>query len=298
MRRHRAGSADAHTARPSLPSNCAGGIDTQPLIHAGPSQPGAGAEPRLLPGDPACPAAAAATTKAQGRMIDVKPLSGGTRERGAGGRVSEPTTPPTTPGAAPRGRRGSSGTSLPPGPREPFLLGALRVMREGESRFEVLRRRYGDMFTLRVPSLGNVVALTDPELVKQILTADPAVLEAGEGNRPLGIVVGPRSLLLLDGAEHLEQRKLLLPQLHGAGLESYSGPIEELAEEMIDRWPVGRQFPVLPHMQALTLEIIMRVVFGIEEESRLAALRPTLRRLLSLARSREVYVRYLLRGMG
>jgi long-chain acyl-CoA synthetase len=171
-------------------------------------------------------------------------------------------------------------------------------MREGESRFETLRHLYGDVFTLRVPSLGNVVALTDPELVKQVLTADPAVLEAGEGNRPLGIVVGPRSLLLLDGPEHIEQRKLLLPQLHGAGLDRYSGPIGELAEEMLDRWPLDRQFPVLPHMQALTLEIIMRVVFGVEEESRLAALRPKLRRLLALARSREVYVRYLLRGVG
>jgi long-chain acyl-CoA synthetase len=224
-------------------------------------------------------------------MVDTKPLA-----RRVVGSVPEPSASRTP--APRRGRQRPPGTSLPPGPREPFLLGALRVMREGESRFETLRERYGDVFTLRVPSLGNVVALTDPELVKQILTADPAVLEAGEGNRPLGIVVGPRSLLLLDGSEHLEQRKLLLPQLHGARLDRYNAPIEELTEQVIDRWPLGQQFPVLPEMQALTLEIIMRVVFGIEEESRLAALRPKLRRLLSLARSREVYVRFLLRGLG
>ncbi len=228
-------------------------------------------------------------------MIGLEPLLGGTRGRADG--------PPIVPGlpTAPRPARppgGAAKTSLPPGPREPFLLGAWRVLREGESRLDDLRERYGDAFTLRVPTLGPVVALTDPELVKQVLTADPAVLEAGAGNRPLGIVVGRRSVMLLDGAEHLDMRKLLLPQLHGTRLERYSETIEELAEEMVDRWPLQRQFPVLPHMQALTLEVIMRVVFGVEDERRLQELRPTLRRLLALVGSRGIYLRYPLRRLG
>jgi long-chain acyl-CoA synthetase len=211
---------------------------------------------------------------------------------------SSATPPRAVPSVRLPRRAQQPGTSLPPGPREPFVLGALRVLREGESRFDIMRRRYGDIFTLRVPSLGNVVALTDPELVKQVLTADPTALEAGEGNRPLGVVVGRNSLLLLDGAEHLAMRKLLLPQLHGAELERHSGLIAQLTEEMVERWPLERPFAAWPEMQALTLEVIMRVVFGIEEERRRAALRPTLRRLLSLVGSREVYVRYALRGLG
>ncbi|HXB66296.1 MAG TPA: cytochrome P450 [Solirubrobacteraceae bacterium] len=212
------------------------------------------------------------------------------------------TAPHPTGVAAPavrlRRRTRQPGTSLPPGPREPFVLGVVRMLREGEGRFDVLRRRYGDMFSLRVPSLGNVVALTDPELAKQVLTADPAVLEAGEGNLPLGVVVGGNSLLLLDGAEHLAMRKLLLPQLHGGELERQGESIARLTEEMIERWPLNRPLAAWPQMQELTLEVIMRVVFGIQEESRLTALRPTLRRLLSMVRSRGMYVRYALRDLG
>src|SRR5207245_575702 len=134
------------------------------------------------------------------------------------------------------------------------------------------------MFSLRVPGLGDVVVVTDPELIRQTLTGDPEVLEAGEGNEPLKVVLGDRSLLLLDGAEHMAQRKLLLPPFHGANLTPYRDLIGELADEALDRMPLGWPFAALPHMQALTLEIIMRVVFDINDRARLEELRPLLRR--------------------
>ena len=188
--------------------------------------------------------------------------------------------------------------SLPPGPRGPFVYHMLRALVGGVPYVARWRERYGDLFTLHVPSIGCVVAVTDPELVKQALTGDPEVLEAGEGNRPLEIAVGPRSLLILDGTEHLSQRKLLLPPFHGAALDQYRDLIGRLADEALDRMPVGKPFGLLPRMQELTLEIIMQVVFGIEDERRLAELRPRLRRLLALATSPQIYPRYALRAVG
>ena len=111
-----------------------------------------------------------------------------------------------TTAAAPRS------TSLPPGPRDPFMaLQVVRLLLQRDAYLGALRRRYGDLFSLRVPGIGKVVVVSEPELIRQVLTGDPAVLEAGEGNEPLAVVLGSRSLLLLDGAEHLTQRRLVLP---------------------------------------------------------------------------------------
>src|SRR5207253_2458380 len=135
-----------------------------------------------------------------------------------------------------RGGRGvRSRSALPPGPRDPFMaLQVARLLLQRDRYLGRLRSRYGDMFSLRVPGLGDVVVVTDPELIRLTLTGDPEVLEAGEGNEPLEVVLGDRSLLLLDGAEHLSQRKLLLPPFHGANLARYRELIGELADQALD----------------------------------------------------------------
>jgi len=195
---------------------------------------------------------------------------------------------------APTVRRG-----LPPGPRDPFMgLQVARLLIQRDSYLATLRRRHGDLFSLRVPGIGDVVIVTDPDLVRQVLTGDPAILEAGEGNRPLELVLGRRSLLLLDGAEHLSQRKLLLPPFHGTNLAGYRELIEELADHALDDLPLGQPFALLPHMQALTLEIILRVVFDIQDRERLEELRPRLRRVLALVTSHQVIPRFVLRRFG
>jgi cytochrome P450 len=138
--------------------------------------------------------------------------------------------------------------------------------------FAACARRYGDPFTLQFPGLGAFVILSAPELVKQVFTADPDVLHAGEANIILEPVVGRHSVLLLDGKEHLRQRRLLLPPLHGERMHAYAQLMVEVAEAMLDRMPVGQPFALHPHMQWATLQVILRAVFGLGEGARMQEL--------------------------
>jgi cytochrome P450 len=122
--------------------------------------------------------------------------------------------------------------------------------------------------------------LSNPDHIKQVFTGDPRVFHAGEGNRILLPVLGEHSLLLLDEDAHMEQRKLLLPPLHGQRMQRYGELMSEIAAEEIDRWPSGEPYPLRPRMQAITLEIVLRAVFGLEQGDRLESLRGELRGLL------------------
>jgi cytochrome P450 family 135 len=156
--------------------------------------------------------------------------------------------------------------------------------------------RFGDVFTLRIFHEGTWVVLSHPDHVKHVFTGDPGVFHAGEGNRILLPVLGPHSVLLLDGDAHLEQRKLLLPPFHGKRMQRYGELMARIAGEEIDRWPVGEPYRLRPRMQAMTLEIILRAVFGLEEGERLERLRSELRRLLDMVTSRATLVFPILLG--
>jgi len=139
------------------------------------------------------------------------------------------------------------------------------------------------MFTLEV-SRGRVVVLSsDPAVAREVLSGDPSLLFAGEGNVVLRPLLGPRSVLLLDGPEHLRQRRLLLPPFHGERMRAYGERMAAIAAEQVARWPRGAPFVVRDSMQAITLEVILRVVFGVEEPARVAALAAPLRELLDAA---------------
>jgi cytochrome P450 len=155
--------------------------------------------------------------------------------------------------------------ALPPGPRLPALAQLLEYTFRPLPFFDRCIRRYGDLFTLRMFGLGDFVLVGSPELVKQVFTADAETLRAGSANGIIEPLVGPRSVLLLDGPEHLRQRRLLMPPLHGERMQAYAGLIAEVTNAVIDRWPVGEPFSLHPHMQAITLEVIMRAVFGVDE---------------------------------
>jgi cytochrome P450 len=170
----------------------------------------------------------------------------------------------------------------------------LAYLLQGERFIERCRRRYGNTFTLRITGLGTVVVLSEPEDIEATFKAGPDVLEAGSGNRPIKILLGSNSLLVLDGADHLRQRKLLLPPFHGGRLPLYRELIDALAEDDLDSWPIGEPFAVLPHMQRLTLEIIVRVVFGSEDPE----LRDRIGYLVRFAATDEPGVRYALRKLG
>jgi cytochrome P450 family 135 len=142
--------------------------------------------------------------------------------------------------------------------------------------------RYGDIFTLKIVGEGTWVVLADPEAVKQVFTGDPRVFHAGEGNQLLEPLLGPSSLLVLDDKPHMSQRKLLLPPFHGERMKAYAGTMAEIAEREIASWPTGTPYKLRPRMQELTLEIILRTVFGAREGEGLADLRDALRHFLAL----------------
>jgi cytochrome P450 len=172
-------------------------------------------------------------------------------------------------------------SSLPPGPRLPrfvqtlgFILGAARYL-------QWARRRYGDVVTMSTLFDSRFVMVFEPEIVKQVFKGPPEQLRAGEANALLGPILGERSVLLLDGAEHLRHRRLMLPTFHGQRMKAYESIMREAADREIDAWPVGEPFELLPSMQALTLDVIMRAVFGVAEGRRYDDLRAALRDMLA-----------------
>ena len=151
---------------------------------------------------------------------------------------------------------------------------------------ERCRRRYGDFFTVRFV-IGSVVWIADPNVIKQVFTGSSDTLHAGEANAPpLEPIMGKHSVLLLDGAEHMRQRKLMLPSFHGERMQSYGELIVDVTEREIERWPVGRQFKLRERTQEITLEIIMRAVFGIRESERLALFHERLGNMLDIGTDR------------
>jgi hypothetical protein len=175
--------------------------------------------------------------------------------------------------------------TLPPGPRMPAVLQTLGNWKRPTPFLTRARRRYGDAFTMRLLGAPVFVVISDPEQIKQIFQAPPEVLHPGEGASILEPVVGPNSVILLDEAPHLEQRKLLLPAFHGERMQRLAGLMGELTEREIDSWPRDEVIALHPRLQGLTLEVILHAVFGLGRGTRLDALRGLLTELLSFADS-------------
>ena len=173
---------------------------------------------------------------------------------------------------------------LPPGPPLPTPLQTAIWSRQARRLLYACQDRYGDIFTIRVAYEGTWVMLADPEAIKQVFTGDPKVFHAGEGNEILAPLVGRNSLLVLDEKRHMGQRRLLLPPFHGERMQGYGQTMGEIAEREIGTWPTGTPYALRPRMQALTLEIILRTVFGVgeAEAGKLADLREALREFLDL----------------
>src|SRR3954447_4123473 len=177
-----------------------------------------------------------------------------------------------------------SSRDLPPGPRWPALLQSVGLMRFRHQFVPAMHRRYGDVFTVRVmPNGMPLVLFTKPEHAKEIFAGDPEVFHAGKANAVLGPIMGEHSLLLLDGSEHRRARKLLMPAFNGAALHGYQAVVSRLAKDEVDRWTPGVPFRSLDRMNALTLEVIMRVVFGVTDDARLARLRPLVNRTVDVS---------------
>src|SRR6185437_13406747 len=165
---------------------------------------------------------------------------------------------------------------LPPQPRLPaglpipVAIQSMLFARYRHRWLPFLRRRYGDTVLVRIaPRARQLVLLGRPEDIRTVFTGPVSTFHAGEGNAILGPIMGQHSVLLLDESEHLRIRKLLLPAFHGAPLRGYAAEIEKLASHR--------------RMQALTLEIILQVVFGVTDRRRLDGLRPIVERAVNVS---------------
>jgi cytochrome P450 len=131
-------------------------------------------------------------------------------------------------------------------------------------------RRYGDVFSSRFPIFGRVVYVADPALVREVFTGDPTTFHAGEANTlALGDALGEHSLLTLDENRHMSQRKLLLPPFHGEAVRRYVEAMAEATAREVASWPAGEEIELRPRMQAITLEVILRAVFGVRDDARM-----------------------------
>jgi cytochrome P450 len=171
---------------------------------------------------------------------------------------------------------------LPPGPREPAALQTVEWVVRPTALLRRAQARYGEPFTLRTAWMDAPLVLTsDPQEIRRIYAAPPEVLQAGDSSSILEPFVGPDSVLVLHGDEHLRQRRLMLPPFHGERLKRWGATVAQITHEELDTWPAGTTIKTLPRMQRITLEVIQRVIFG----SRDPELRDALRHALDMTGS-------------
>jgi cytochrome P450 len=176
---------------------------------------------------------------------------------------SNPWIGEASPSPAGPAKDGIDGLSAPPEIPWPAALQTLRfTVRQLDFVFGA-RRRFGEVFQMHTTS-GREVITSHPDHVRSLFTADPAEAPSLTGESPLRPIVGPNSTLTAVGERHMRQRKLLLPAFHGEAVERYASMIADAADREIDRWPIGEPFALAPRMQAVTLDVIMAGIFGIE----------------------------------
>ena len=187
---------------------------------------------------------------------------------------------------------------LPPGPRAPAFWQTWRLYRDWSGYLEECRERYGDAFTLRFTSIGRWAYFSDPEVLRGVFQGPPDVFLAGEARAMLEPVVGRRSVLVLDGEEHMRARRLLLPSFQGSHVRTHERTMEEVAREEMARWPAGRRFALRPRFQAITLDVILRAIFGVDAADRREELHRAIVRLLGVANGPVVMIPALSRDLG
>jgi cytochrome P450 len=174
-------------------------------------------------------------------------------------------------------------SGLPPGPELPPARQSRRWMGRPVSFLRELHAEHGDLFTIQLQYQEPCVVVADPQHVKEVFTAPPGVLHSGEANAHLAPALGFNSLPTLDGDAHLRHRKLLLPPFHGERVSRYREIMRAAAERELERWPRGEAGPASGRMSALTLEVILRAVFGVEERENLDPLRDAMSGLIVAA---------------
>ncbi len=169
----------------------------------------------------------------------------------------------------------------PPGPRSPTLVQMAHLYLDPVGYLERCRRKFGPVFRIDYPGSAPFAMIADAELARELYARDRDIGRAGEAREPfLAPFVGSNSLLCLEGETWQRHRQLVSAPLHGQRVTGWGDQIAQIAAAEIDTWPQDEPFPVHPRMQCLTLEVMLRIVFGIEDLDRLKRLRTLLPQLL------------------
>lgn len=188
---------------------------------------------------------------------------------------------------------------LPPGPQRLSLLQVAQWLRRPFPFLEECAERYGETFTVQIAAgMPLMVILSNPDHIREVFAADGDAMHAGEMAVTLKPFLGARSLILLDGAEHMRMRKLMLPPFHGERMHAYGRQMVECTHASVDAWPRGEVFPIHQPMQRVTLDVILRTVFGIDEEGPRERLGALLEELLDLAAWPGLLIPAMQRDLG
>jgi cytochrome P450 len=165
---------------------------------------------------------------------------------------------------------------LPPGPTANSWLQLFGFLFRPIPFLEACREQYGDRLTLRLPATPPIVQFSDPSAVKEVFAASGDAMHAGKANEVLSAFLGRHSVLVLDGVRHRAQRRLLLPPFRGERMRAYGNAMRDITEARIARWRMGHTFRMQTETQAITLDVILRTVFGMEEGAAMDSMREKL----------------------
>jgi cytochrome P450 len=172
------------------------------------------------------------------------------------------------------------GAKLPNGSNDASLFKMLWTIFKPHEYLETMLDRYGDIYTDKFSGFPPLVVVSHPQAIQEIFTADPKLFVSGSGNQILQPLIGTNSLILLDGDRHIQQRKLLMPPFHGERMRAYGQIICDITRQVMSQRTSDRQFLARPAMQEISLQVILRAVFGLKEGERFEQLRQLLISLL------------------
>ena len=188
--------------------------------------------------------------------------------------------------------------TLPPGPQRTTAVHLWRWLWRPFPFLEECRERYGETFLLHIASMPPLVILSNPEHIREVFAANGDDMHAGEVAIALRPFLGARSLILLDGPEHMRMRKLVLPPFHGERMQAYGRDIVAITHDAVDGWPLGERFAVQRPMQRITMEVILRTVFGLDEAGSRGRIGAMLEDLLETATWPPLLVPAVQRDLG
>lgn len=188
--------------------------------------------------------------------------------------------------------------ALPPGPTTPTPWMLVRWMRTPFEVMDECRARYGETFTLRIGALPPLVILSNPEHAREVFASAGDDMHGGAIGSALKPFLGERSVIVLDGTAHRTMRKLVMPPFHGERMQAYGQQMVDLTHASIDRWRVGTTFPIHEPLQQITLDVILRTVFGVDDAADRKTLGDQLTRLMDLASWPPLLIPQVQRDLG